>query len=133
MSSGVQIAANASIRCAASRNEMGLPGLDRRYIMSSPIAQADALRRGAIFLFVCIGAIALSNGPGLAAQAAHGEPAEVIFLAQLVLLMLIGRMLGEAMTRIGQPSVMGMLLAGMLVGPSVLGAVWPELQQAIFP
>ncbi len=47
--------------------------------------------------------------------------------------MLVGRLLGEAMQRIGQPSVMGMLLAGILLGPSVLGALWPDVQHAIFP
>lgn len=28
---------------------------------------------------------------------------------------------------------MGQLIAGILLGPSVLGALWPDLQQAIFP
>ena len=37
------------------------------------------------------------------------------------------------MQRLGQPAVMGMLLAGLLLGPSALGAVWPDLQHAIFP
>src|SRR6516162_2574798 len=40
---------------------------------------------------------------------------------------------GEVMNRIGQPSVMGMLLGGIVLGPSVLGVVWPALQHAIFP
>jgi Kef-type K+ transport system membrane component KefB/nucleotide-binding universal stress UspA family protein len=57
----------------------------------------------------------------------------VVLLAQLVALMLVGRLLGEVMNRIGQPSVMGMLLGGVLLGPSVLGALWPDLQHAIFP
>ena len=56
-------------------------------------------------------------------QPAKAAPSEVIFLAQLVILMLVGRLLGEAMQRIGQPSVMGQLLAGILLGPSVLGAL----------
>src|SRR5437764_361527 len=115
------------------RNEIGPPELDGRCTMSPPIAQADTLRRGAIFLICCLGAFFCSAGPSFAADAARGEPAEVIFFVQLVLLMLIGRLLGEVMTRIGQPSVMGMLLAGMLLGPSVLGVLWPELQHAIFP
>jgi Kef-type K+ transport system membrane component KefB/nucleotide-binding universal stress UspA family protein len=101
--------------------------------MNPPLTQAYALRRGATFAFCFIAAPILIIMPALAAQGAHAEPAEVIFLVQLVLLMLTGRLLGEAMTRVGQPSVMGMLLAGMLLGPSVLGALWPELQQAIFP
>ena len=60
-------------------------------------------------------------------------PSESLFIAQLVVLLLVGRMLGEAMQRIGQPAVMGQLLAGVLLGPSVLGAIWPEAQQALFP
>ncbi|MGE3156608.1 MAG: cation:proton antiporter [Xanthobacteraceae bacterium] len=60
-------------------------------------------------------------------------PSEVVFLGQLVILMLVGRLLGEAMQRIGQPSVMGMLLSGILLGPSVLGALWPDAQHALFP
>jgi Kef-type K+ transport system membrane component KefB len=37
------------------------------------------------------------------------------------------------MQRIGQPAVMGQLLGGLLLGPSVFGALWPEGQQVIFP
>jgi Kef-type K+ transport system membrane component KefB len=37
------------------------------------------------------------------------------------------------MQRLGQPAVMGQLIAGMALGPSVLGALWPDLQHAIFP
>src|SRR6202048_2469224 len=68
----------------------------------------------------------------LAAETKGGS-SEVVFLGQLVLLMLVGRLLGEAMRRIGQPSVMGMLLGGILLGPSALGLLWPDLQQGIFP
>ena len=68
----------------------------------------------------------------LAAEGAKGS-SEVIFLAQLIVLMVVGRLLGEAMNRIGQPSVMGMLLGGILLGPSMLGALWPDVQHAIFP
>jgi Kef-type K+ transport system membrane component KefB/nucleotide-binding universal stress UspA family protein len=37
------------------------------------------------------------------------------------------------MLRIGQPAVMGQLIAGLLLGPSVLGALWPEAEQFLFP
>jgi Kef-type K+ transport system membrane component KefB/nucleotide-binding universal stress UspA family protein len=60
-------------------------------------------------------------------------PSEALFIAQLVVLLLIGRLLGEAMQRVGQPAVMGQLLAGVLLGPSVFGAIWPEGQHALFP
>jgi Kef-type K+ transport system membrane component KefB/nucleotide-binding universal stress UspA family protein len=58
---------------------------------------------------------------------------EVVFFSQLGLLILFGRLLGEGMQRIGQPAVMGQLLAGIIFGPSVFGLLWPEAQSAIFP
>src|SRR5438034_7134277 len=80
-----------------------------------------------------VGALALSAPGASAAEGAKTGASEVIFLVQLVALMLVGRLLGEAMNRIGQPSVMGMLLGGIMLGPSVLGALWPDLQHAVFP
>src|SRR5262249_2704057 len=77
-----------------------------------------------------VGALVLSAGAAFAADAGASC---VIFLAQLITLMLVGRLLGEVMNRIGQPSVMGMLLGGIVLGPSVLGVVWPALQHALFP
>ena len=59
-------------------------------------------------------------------------PSEALFLAQIVLLLLVGRLLGEAMQRIGQPAVMGQMIAGILLGPSVFGAIWPEAQRVVF-
>jgi len=59
-------------------------------------------------------------------------PSEALFLAQIVLLLLVGRLMGEAMQRIGQPAVMGQLIAGILLGPSVFGAIWPEAERAVF-
>src|SRR5262245_7744550 len=64
----------------------------------------------------------LSTGIAWAAESGKSAPSEVIFLVQLITLMLVGRLLGEAMNRIGQPSVMGMLLGGILLGPSALAA-----------
>jgi Kef-type K+ transport system membrane component KefB/nucleotide-binding universal stress UspA family protein len=80
-----------------------------------------------------LAALALSAQGAFGAEGARTGPSEVIFLVQLVALMLVGRLLGELMNRIGQPSVMGMLLGGIVLGPSVLGVVWPDLQHAIFP
>jgi Kef-type K+ transport system membrane component KefB/nucleotide-binding universal stress UspA family protein len=59
--------------------------------------------------------------------------AEAILVAEIVLLMLVGRLLGEGMQRIGQPALMGQLLAGIVLGPTVFGLLWPEAQKFIFP
>jgi K+:H+ antiporter len=67
-----------------------------------------------------------------AGKGSHG-PSEVIFLCEIIALLVCGRLMGELMQRIGQPAVMGQLIAGILLGPSVLGALWPELQHSLFP
>jgi len=41
-----------------------------------------------------------------------------------VVLMLVGRLLGEALLRLRQPAVMGQLMAGLVLGPSLLGALF---------
>jgi len=56
-----------------------------------------------------------------------------IYITELVLLLLTGRLLGEAMSRLGQPALFGQLLAGVILGPSVFGALLPELRHLIFP
>ena len=63
---------------------------------------------------------------------AHG-PSILLFVAQLAVLMLVGRLIGEAMLRVKQPAVMGQLVAGLVLGPSLLGALWPDFQHALFP
>jgi Kef-type K+ transport system membrane component KefB/nucleotide-binding universal stress UspA family protein len=50
-----------------------------------------------------------------------------------VILMVVGRLLGEAMIRLKQPAVMGQLIAGLVLGPSLFGALLPDIQHAIFP
>ncbi|MGH8262292.1 MAG: cation:proton antiporter, partial [Steroidobacteraceae bacterium] len=58
---------------------------------------------------------------------------EAIFIAEVGLLLVVGRAMGEAAQRIGQPAVMGQLIGGLLLGPSVLGLLWPDAQHALFP
>ena len=84
---------------------------------------------------VCsLGVAVLFVPSALAAEVSRGSgPSEVVFLTQIIALLLVGRLLGEAMQRIGQPAVMGQLLGGLLLGPSVFGALWPEGQHALFP
>ncbi len=78
--------------------------------------------------------------PSLAADAGHasttsgmGGSGEGIFVAEIVLLLIVGRGLGELMERLGQPAVMGQLIGGILLGPSLFGWLWPSVQHLIFP
>jgi Kef-type K+ transport system membrane component KefB/nucleotide-binding universal stress UspA family protein len=68
-----------------------------------------------------------------AAADKSAHPSEFIFVGQVLLLIAVGRGLGEIMQRTGQPSVIGELLAGLLLGPSLFGWLWPAAQSAIFP
>ena len=66
-------------------------------------------------------ALALGATPALAAGTAG--PSEAVFLAQIVVLVVSGRLLGEALQRVGQPAVMGQLIAVILLVPSDFGAL----------
>src|ERR1700746_2804423 len=62
----------------------------------------------------------------------HGASVAV-FIAQLVVLLIAGRLVGELMQRLGQPAVTGQIIAGVLLGPAMLGALAPQLWHALFP
>ena len=55
------------------------------------------------------------------------------FFIAITVVMLVARLVGMAFARIGQPRVMGEVLAGIALGPTVLGALAPDLQTALFP
>ena len=57
----------------------------------------------------------------------------VIFIAQLAVLLIAGRLAGELAQRVGQPAVLGQIIAGLLLGPSVLGALAPSAWHTLFP
>ena len=96
-----------------------------------PTRQAAAARGwGKSLSLACL--LIAAPTPLLAETAQHG-PSEAVFIAQIILLLLCGRLLGEIMQRIGQPAIMGQLLSGVLLGPSVLGALWPGLEHTLFP
>src|SRR5258708_9871482 len=62
-----------------------------------------------------------------------GDHRTAVFAAELILLLFFGRLIGEGMARMGQPAIFGQLLAGVLLGPSIFGAVLPELRHMVFP
>ena len=57
----------------------------------------------------------------------------LLVLLELSLLLLFSRGLGEVMRRINFPPVVGELLAGVLLGPSLFGLLFPNLHAQVFP
>jgi Kef-type K+ transport system membrane component KefB/nucleotide-binding universal stress UspA family protein len=85
----------------------------------------------AVALAVGFCLIPLSQIMAADGQAKGGS--ETTLILEMALLVLGGRLLGELMQRIGQPTVIGQLLTGIILGPSVLGLIWPEAQHYLFP
>jgi Kef-type K+ transport system membrane component KefB/nucleotide-binding universal stress UspA family protein len=119
-----------------------MEGLSRGYAMNGsgrdPVrehGQASMVRHSARALIAVIALLAAA-GPASAASAGGGGPAassETLFVVEIGVLLLVGRLMGEAAQRIGQPPVMGQLIGGLLLGPSVFGVIWPEAQHTLFP
>jgi Kef-type K+ transport system membrane component KefB len=58
---------------------------------------------------------------------------QLILLVQLASLLCTALVLGRVVARFGMPAIVGELLAGVLLGPSVLGHTWPAVQHWLFP
>lgn len=55
------------------------------------------------------------------------------FFLQLAVILLFCRLVGAVAKRFGQPQVVAEMIAGVLLGPSLFGWLWPEAQAALFP
>lgn len=56
-----------------------------------------------------------------------------ILLAQIVAIVLVAKVFGWFCTKIGQPTVIGEMIAGILLGPSLVGMYFPEFSALLFP
>jgi hypothetical protein len=111
-------------------------GVDRRTQATAQLSNSRQHRGRAAIVSCGVTAAVFLLGAVSIAFAAEGKipgRSAAIFFADLGVLLLVGRGLGELMQRIGQPAVMGQLLGGLLLGPSVFGLIWPDLQHALFP
>ena len=103
-----------------------------------------------IYLLMLIGAVAgfllirylgdgLQTSPTLPAVAgakvgiAHRNDTFLHVLLALVAVIIAGRLLGAAFRYVGQPPVIGEVIAGILLGPSLLGQISPEFASYLLP
>ena len=56
-----------------------------------------------------------------------------ILLAQVVTIIIVARIFGWICTKIGQPTVIGEMIAGIVLGPSLVGMYFPEFSSVLFP
>jgi len=108
-----------------------------------------AILMGAIGLIIWL---MLSNGPKTAASLQPSAPLNTnifegiwnnladqfhhplaILLLQIITIILAARLLGTLFRKIGQPAVIGEIVAGIALGPSLLGWAWPEAMAFLFP
>ena len=60
------------------------------------------------------------------------EPLSILLL-QILAIILVARVFGWFFRKIGQPSVIGEMIAGIVLGPSLLGLYFPEYSATLFP
>ena len=76
------------------------------------------------------------HGPAVAAAANSFAPGDfsVHFFLQLAIILIMCRVVGKLGQKfLGQPQVVGEMIAGVLLGPSLFGLCFPEWQKALFP
>ncbi len=57
----------------------------------------------------------------------------IMMFVALGVLLGSARLLGEIAQRLGQPAVVGEIVAGIILGPTLFGAIFPEVYKAVFP
>jgi Kef-type K+ transport system membrane component KefB len=57
----------------------------------------------------------------------------VLLVLQITVVLIVCRLVGDLFLKIGQPRVNGEMFAGILLGPSLLGWVWPQGSHYLFP
>jgi len=61
------------------------------------------------------------------------EPQLLVFFLQVLLLLGLARGCGEIVRWWGFPPLVGEILVGIALGPTLLGRLAPDIQQALFP
>ena len=74
-----------------------------------------------------------AGGKEAAGPAASAEKVIWRLLLASVVILVVARLVGAVFQKINQPQVVGEIVAGIVLGPSVLGAIWPGATSYLFP
>jgi Kef-type K+ transport system membrane component KefB len=108
---------------------------------STEIRRRRGLRAATVYLLLVVApvliAVAMLTGSGTGSTESSVKIVAGHPLAQLLLAVaaVVGacKAAGAVAQRIGQPPVIGEIAAGIVLGPSVLGALWPDLPATLIP
>ena len=100
-------------------------------IALSVAAIAAVLRLGEVWYGAAVLSPPAATAPLPLADNVH-RPLAVLVL-QLLVIVLATQAFGSLATLVKQPSVIGEIAAGLLLGPSLLGNLWPTAYGALFP
>lgn len=75
-------------------------------------------------------AIPTTLGDMLIKQLHHPLP---LLLIQFIVIMIVTRVFGYLVSFIAQPTVVGEIIAGIILGPSLMGALFPDMFTTLFP
>ncbi|EIE98966.1 cation:proton antiporter [Saccharomonospora glauca] len=86
---------------------------------------------GAGLLVLVLGVVVWAGGT-VRSEAGGGVDPLARFLLAVAVILVVSHVLGSVLRRVGQPRVVGEMLGGVMLGPSVLGSMWPEAMQWLF-
>ncbi|MCP3804676.1 cation:proton antiporter [Allokutzneria sp. A3M-2-11 16] len=95
-----------------------------------------AVPLGALGSLIALGVVVAVWGPELFTGAAgpHGGFDPIArFLLAVAVIVLVCHLIAALLRRFGQPPVVGEILGGLLLGPSVFGLLWPSGRAWLFP
>src|SRR5688572_11873366 len=91
----------------------------------------------ALILLIGVGEqryVTVAAAAGAEAGAAGGRSFHVLTLIlQIATILIVARAFGKLFRRFGQPQVVGEMIAGVVLGPSVFGALAPAISDYVFP
>lgn len=86
---------------------------------------------GSIFMMGGTGGTFTATAAAAVSHAALGPLG--LLLLQAFVIIAMGKLMGVVLAKVGQPSVIGQVLGGLILGPSVLGALMPGMMTGLFP
>ena len=75
----------------------------------------------------------LHAAPGAPSHAGSTPGSLVVLILQIAVILVFTKFLGYFLAKVGQPSVIGEIIGGIVLGPSVLGYFFPSAEEFLFP